>query len=506
MPGRLFRFLVLLFLLSFAIGAAAQGGQTTYTSDTGFSLTYDDGMLFSESTPDFLNLVSIQGMVVVTYQLFGGDEVNTLVAAPSVPQTAEEYFAAYLPTLAFLGVEATPADIETVTLANGEASVLEFNQLGLNSILIAVDLSNGELVVLYGITTGSNAAAIEGMRAEALRIAEGMYYGEGAPAQPAAEETVTVRLNTPLFYSELPINTVITPGGAIFNYAPGIPPLDDGEVTDSILFSSGDDFVLLVEIYSEDAAAQIDNLKSVVAPAAAGPDYDPAADWQVLTTEQGLTAEAFTSISDESDEGTILLFVELGADHLAVLQAQATAAGRTPENEDLIVTIVDSIRLLTAEDVENYGLDATISGASAPAAGTATEQPGGETNFTVAGSAAIVGAQSYLIQMATCSDVAYNFVSDTNTVAAVSCPPGCTPRTVWGTEIYTNDSSVCSAAIHAGAITAEAGGVVLVTWLPGQDAYIGTTANGITTLDYGTWGGSMTVQGERSAPASDTGK
>ena len=68
MPGRLFRFLVLLFLLSFAIGAAAQGGQTTYTSDTGFSLTYDAGMLFSESTPDFLNLVSIQGMVVVTYR------------------------------------------------------------------------------------------------------------------------------------------------------------------------------------------------------------------------------------------------------------------------------------------------------------------------------------------------------------------------------------------------------------------------------------------------------
>lgn len=496
--------LLVLLVIAVASGVGAQGEQTTYTSDSGFTITYESNQLFSESEPDFLNLVTINGMVVVTYQFFAGDAVNTLVAAPNVPQTAADYFAAYLPTLAFLGVDVTPDDIEQLTLANGEASVLEFNQLGLNSILIAVDLSNGELVVLYAITTGTDAIALQGMRDEALTLAEGLYYGEGAPAIPGdATEAVTVRLNQPLFYSELPVNTVITPSGAIFNYSPEVPPIDGDEVTDQIVFSSGDEFILLVEIFSANPADQIAILKNIIAPDVAGPDYDPATDWQVLTTEQGLNAEAFTTISEETPDGTILLFVELDANHLAVLRAEATDAGRTPENEGLIVTIVDSIRLLTPEDVDNYRLDATISGGTGVPVAVSTPEVTGGGEFVVDGSTLTVDGQSYPIEDVTCVDASYVFISEADPVIAIRCPAGCNTGLVWGTDIYTNDSSMCLAAIHQGEISFSEGGVVLVTWAPGLSSYTGTTANGVTTLDYGSWGESFTLLGLTSdAPPS----
>lgn len=52
---------------------------------------------------------------------------------------------------------------------------------------------------------------------------------------------------------------------------------------------------------------------------------------------------------------------------------------------------------------------------------------------------------------------------------------------VWGTDIYTDDSAICVAALHAGAITTE-GGTVTIEILPGQSNYPGSTRNGVTTF------------------------
>jgi hypothetical protein len=64
------------------------------------------------------------------------------------------------------------------------------------------------------------------------------------------------------------------------------------------------------------------------------------------------------------------------------------------------------------------------------------------------------------------------------------CPAGSATGTVWGSGIYTTDSSVCAAALHAGVITI-AGGSVTATSAPGCNAYKGTTANGVTTRNWG---------------------
>ena len=47
--------------------------------------------------------------------------------------------------------------------------------------------------------------------------------------------------------------------------------------------------------------------------------------------------------------------------------------------------------------------------------------------------------------------------------------------TVWGTDVYTDDSSLASAAVHAGVLTLGQKGVVKVTLLAGQQAYQGST-------------------------------
>jgi LCCL domain len=70
------------------------------------------------------------------------------------------------------------------------------------------------------------------------------------------------------------------------------------------------------------------------------------------------------------------------------------------------------------------------------------------------------------------------------------CPSGLTSDVVWGTNIYTHDSAICTAAVHAGLITFEQGGNIVAEFRAGLDNYVGTTSNGITTYDYGTWPGS----------------
>src|SRR5262245_60524498 len=62
---------------------------------------------------------------------------------------------------------------------------------------------------------------------------------------------------------------------------------------------------------------------------------------------------------------------------------------------------------------------------------------------------------------------------------------------VWGTSFYTDDSSVCTAAVHAGLITVAEGGTVAIKILPGLDAYVGSTRNGVHSSSFDKWDGSF---------------
>ena len=61
---------------------------------------------------------------------------------------------------------------------------------------------------------------------------------------------------------------------------------------------------------------------------------------------------------------------------------------------------------------------------------------------------------------------------------------------VWGTDTYTDDSALCHAALHAGAIK-QAGGVIHVRRAPGLASYLGSTRNGIASRSYGSYESSI---------------
>ena len=66
--------------------------------------------------------------------------------------------------------------------------------------------------------------------------------------------------------------------------------------------------------------------------------------------------------------------------------------------------------------------------------------------------------------------------------------------TVYGTNVFTDDSSLATAAVHAGIIKAGETKIVKVTILPGQQSYVSSTKNGITSRAYGPWTGSYVIE------------
>lgn len=71
---------------------------------------------------------------------------------------------------------------------------------------------------------------------------------------------------------------------------------------------------------------------------------------------------------------------------------------------------------------------------------------------------------------------------------------------VWGTDVYTSDSAICVAAVHAGVFPADKGGVVVAKWVPGLSEYPGTQRRGITSRRWGAVPDAFSVAAATSAP------
>ena len=84
------------------------------------------------------------------------------------------------------------------------------------------------------------------------------------------------------------------------------------------------------------------------------------------------------------------------------------------------------------------------------------------------------------------------------------CPATGAGGSVWGTDFYTDDSSLCHAAVHAGAIPTT-GGVIHARSMPGRDYYTGSRRNGITSTNYGQWSRSVVFIGARSVVEGSVG-
>ena len=103
-----------------------------------------------------------------------------------------------------------------------------------------------------------------------------------------------------------------------------------------------------------------------------------------------------------------------------------------------------------------------------------------------------------------CDLTAQALTGDPGTLVDVTCPAGCASASVWGSDIYSDDSSVCAAAIHAGVIGDAEGGVVQVTITGGQGSYAASVRNGVTSQPWGAWSRSFTVAGAGTTDATPT--
>jgi hypothetical protein len=65
---------------------------------------------------------------------------------------------------------------------------------------------------------------------------------------------------------------------------------------------------------------------------------------------------------------------------------------------------------------------------------------------------------------------------------------------VWGTDIYSDDSSIGAAAVHAGLLRPGEKGLVRVILMPGQAAYSGSERHGIKSQSFGQWPGSFKLE------------
>jgi hypothetical protein len=180
------------------------------------------------------------------------------------------------------------------------------------------------------------------------------------------------------------------------------------------------------------------------------------------------------------------------------------------------VTLVFTVTGTTEGSVWGTGIYTDDSRLAAAAVHAGVVSPGETANLTVEvlpGQASYQGAASHGVVSADYGgwDGSYKFLDKPKAADANEVLPdpgnlkaysaqlgqsfhfevtGATGGSVWGDGVYTDDSQLASAAVHAGVIKAGKTGVVIVKILPGQDSYGGATRNGVESSTYGSWNAS----------------
>ncbi|MEY2879597.1 MAG: hypothetical protein RLZZ15_1977, partial [Verrucomicrobiota bacterium] len=170
-----------------------------------------------------------------------------------------------------------------------------------------------------------------------------------------------------------------------------------------------------------------------------------------------------------------VIAIAAGLEHSLVLKSDGTvvAWGTNSFGEATVPANLTGVTRIGAG--EYFSLVAT--GGTAPSLGTVGGGGGGGTATLAVAPFNLVGYRGKTGQV-------YQF-----TVT------GSTAGIVWGSDVYTDDSNVARAAVHAGVLAVGETKTVTVTILPGQASYAATTRNGIASASWGAWSGSYSFAG-----------
>jgi hypothetical protein len=81
-----------------------------------------------------------------------------------------------------------------------------------------------------------------------------------------------------------------------------------------------------------------------------------------------------------------------------------------------------------------------------------------------------------------------NGLCDTNGSTFYFRVRGTVEGSVWGTDVYTGDSALAAAAVHAGLLKPDQIAIVKVTVVAPPAQFKGATRNGVTSHDFGRYG------------------
>ncbi len=135
-----------------------------------------------------------------------------------------------------------------------------------------------------------------------------------------------------------------------------------------------------------------------------------------------------------------------------------------------------------------------------------TSSTGAATEYSLQSSTSFVAGTGGVGNVTPLATAPTNLVGYRNKVGGVYqfTVTGVARGAVWGTDVYTDDSAVAVAAVHAGVLAAGETKAVTVTILAGRPNYPASTRNGVASAAWGAWSGSYTFAGAGAVTASPT--
>lgn len=138
----------------------------------------------------------------------------------------------------------------------------------------------------------------------------------------------------------------------------------------------------------------------------------------------------------------------------------------------------------TQSHTASYLLTATIGDTTAPSVASVTPIP----------------PRGHLLEGTTYAPNNMSSLRGNNDQSYLYTLTGETGGSIWGTDVYTDDSYLAKAAVHSGVLRTGETGAVRVTVKPGASSYLATTRNGVGSSGYGGYAGSYII--ERYTPVS----
>lgn len=199
------------------------------------------------------------------------------------------------------------------------------------------------------------------------------------------------------------------------------------------------------------------------APQSAALETASAGPWQhIAMTHDGSTLKLYLNGSEVLSEA---------AQPLRSFSSAMLSIAGSDNGLDLFVGEFDEVRI--------YNRALSAAEVSTLSSGGAVGEAGDDSGSTGSISADVIAAPNNL--------VGYRNRSGQSLQFSVT---GSTAGGVWGTNVYTDDSSVAAAAVHAGVVAPGQTAEVTINILPGQSSYTASTSDGVTSRNWGSWGGS----------------